>query len=28
VVDRIAVAPAIRGRHFFDPTRLSITWRA
>ena len=28
VVDRIAVAPATRGRHFFDPTRLSITWRA
>lgn len=27
VVDSIVVAPATRGRHFFDPTRLSIKWR-
>lgn len=28
VVDWITVAPATRGRHFFDPTRLAIRWRA
>lgn len=28
VVDCITVAPATRGRHFFDPTRLAIEWRA
>jgi site-specific DNA recombinase len=28
VVDWITVAPATRGRHFFDPTRLAVNWRA
>jgi site-specific DNA recombinase len=27
VVDSIIVMPATRGRHFFDPERLSIKWR-
>lgn len=28
VVDRIVVGPAVRGRNFFDPDRVSIVWRA
>lgn len=27
VVDRVTVGPAVRGRNFFDPTRVEITWR-
>jgi site-specific DNA recombinase len=28
VVDRIVVAPALKGRNFFDPNRVSIIWKA
>jgi site-specific DNA recombinase len=29
VVDQITIAPVeVRGRHTFDPTRISVTWRA
>lgn len=28
VVDRIVVGPALKGRNFFDPDRVSISWRA
>lgn len=26
-VDRITIGPAVKGRNFFDPSRVSITWR-
>jgi DNA invertase Pin-like site-specific DNA recombinase len=28
VVDRVVVGPAVRGRNFFDPDRVTIEWRA
>jgi hypothetical protein len=28
VVDHVTVGPAVRGRNTFDPTRITITWRA
>jgi DNA invertase Pin-like site-specific DNA recombinase len=28
VVERVEVRPATRGRHFFDPERLNVVWRA
>jgi len=27
VVESVEVAPAIRGRHVFDPERLHLVWR-
>jgi uncharacterized protein (DUF2267 family) len=28
VVDRVTITPAVRGRNFFDPDRVTVTWRA
>jgi len=28
VLDSVVVGPAVRGRNFFDPSRLSPVWRA
>jgi hypothetical protein len=28
VVERVEIQPATRGRHFFDPARLHVVWRA
>lgn len=28
LVDRIVIAPALKGRNFFDPNRVSIIWKA
>jgi hypothetical protein len=28
VVESVVIAPAVRGRNFFDPSRVSITWKA
>lgn len=28
VADRVLVGPAVRGRNFFDPDRITIVWRA
>ena len=28
VIDHIEVGPAVQGRNFFDPDRLTIHWRA
>ena len=28
VLEAVTVGPAVKGRNFFDPDRVSITWRA
>lgn len=28
LIDRVVIGPAVRGRNFFDPSRVSIDWKA